>query len=142
MKFLIYIVGLRRSSGMKSGKFIWSDKHQKFIFEGRELTLDEFNTLMAGQWPMQKLAHQQVSGFAFVDEPAAEIPVEETAPAIGETSADSEPEQAEIEQENTEEQPAGDEDTADESPSDEAPASDDEESTIPRNPRKPRKPKN
>ena len=144
MKFLIYIVGLRRSSGMKSGKFIWSDKHQKFIFEGRELTLDEFNTLMAGQWPMQKLAHQQVSGFAFVEDPGAEIPVEEAAPVIDEApvAEESEPEQPEIEQGATEEQPAGDEDTADEAPSDEAQASDDEESTIPRNPRKPRKPKN
>lgn len=140
MKFLIYIVGLRRSSGMKSGKFIWSDKHQKFIFEGRELELEEFNNLMAGQWPMQKLAHQQVSGFAFVDEPAAEIPTEETSieSADDETPADeSEPEQPEVEQETTEEAPANEE-----APSDETPASDDEETTIPRNPRKPRKPKN
>jgi hypothetical protein len=131
MKFLIYIVGLRRSSGMKSGKFIWSDKHQKFIFEGRELDLEEFNNLMAGQWPMQKLAHQQVSGFAFVDAPAAEIPAEKTfsEPAPNE---ESEPEQPAIEQETA----------AEETPSDETPASDDEEGTIPRNPRKPRKPKN
>jgi hypothetical protein len=87
MKFLLYIVGLRRTSGAKSGEFLYSPKHDKFIYQGRELEMDEFNTLMAKQWPMQRLANQQVSGFAFVpseavsdkptDAPAIEVPVDD-----------------------------------------------------------------
>jgi len=96
MKFLLYIVGLRRSSGAKSGEFLYSPKHDKFIYQGRELEAEEFNRLMAQQWPLQRMANQQVSGFAFVpadveesesekpkffefpvDAPAIEVPVDD-----------------------------------------------------------------
>jgi hypothetical protein len=120
MKFLLYIVGLRRSSGAKSGEFLYSPKHDKFIYQGRELEMDEFNTLMEKQWPMQRMANQQVSGFAFVpsetesdepakpnffefpidagnpvttDEPAIEIPVDDEGLIDGdEQPADETPE--------------------------------------------------
>lgn len=66
MKFLLYLVGLRRSSGTKSGEFIYNEKYDKFIYQGRELDAEEFNTLMAKQWPLQRMANQQVSGFVVV----------------------------------------------------------------------------
>jgi hypothetical protein len=72
MKFLLYLVGLRRSSGTKSGEFIYNSKYDKFIYQGRELDAEEFNTLMAKQWPLQRMANQQVSGFV-VTEPVAVI---------------------------------------------------------------------
>lgn len=140
MKFLIYVVGLRRSGGMKSGQFIWSDKHQKFIYEGRELEMEEFNKLMAGQFPMQKLANMQVSGYAFEEkeaeslpEPAAEIAPEapaEEAPAEeapAEQNESNEPEclTPEVEAVEAPEQPEADD-------------SDEEPIVIPRKPRKPK----
>lgn len=64
MKFLIYIVGLRRNSGLKAGEFFYNEKHDKFIYQNRELDAEEFNTLMAQRWPLQNMANQQVSGFA------------------------------------------------------------------------------
>jgi hypothetical protein len=120
IKFFIYIVGLRRSSGMKAGKFLWSDKHQKFIYEGRELELDEFNTLMAEQWPLQRLANQQVSGFAYVEQESVAEPIVET------------PDEPVVET------PAEDPVNPIDSPADD----DDETASIPRNTRKSRKPKN
>jgi hypothetical protein len=137
MKFLIYVVGLRRSGGMKSGQFIWSDKHQKFIYEGRELEMEEFNKLMAGQFPMQKLANMQVSGYAFEEkeaeslpEPAAEIapevPVEE-APTKEAPTEPNEPEcpAPEVEAVEAPEQPESED-------------SDEEPIVIPRKTRKPK----
>jgi hypothetical protein len=117
MKFLIYLVGLRRSSGLKSGQFMWSDQHQKFIYQGRELELEEFNQLMSGQWPLQKMANLQVSGFAFVDKPSKS----KEKPA---------PEQ----QEQKNEEPKEQEQEAPESPSNSA--EDEEEPIIPRRTRK------
>lgn len=67
MKFLIYIVGIRRTSGLKAGEFFYNEKHDKFIYQNRELEAEEFNTLMAKRWPMQNMANQQVSGFAIVE---------------------------------------------------------------------------
>lgn len=74
MKFLIYIVGLRRTSALKAGEFFYSEKHDKFIYQNRELDAEEFNKLMAQRWPLQNMANQQVSGFAIpeVVEPAKE----------------------------------------------------------------------
>lgn len=74
MKFLIYIVGLRRTSGLKAGEFFYNEKHDKFIYQNRELDAEEFNKLMAQRWPLQNMANQQVSGFAIpeVVEPAKE----------------------------------------------------------------------
>ena len=89
MKFLLYIIGLRRTSGSKSGEFIYSDKHQKFIYQGRELDADEFNVLMAKQWPLQRMANQQVSGFAFV--PDETETVETPKPAFFEFPLTDEP---------------------------------------------------
>jgi hypothetical protein len=127
---------------MKSGKFIWSDKHQKFIFEGRELELDEFNSLMANSWPMQKLAHQQVSGFAFVDEIVDAKPIQaEPTIAVIEDFAPTEEYTAPLEtNQETQEQ---DENIDGIIPiAEEALESTDEVPIlIPRNPRKPRKPK-
>jgi hypothetical protein len=67
MKFLIYLVGLRRTSGLKSGEFFYNEKHGKFIYQNRELDAEEFNTLMAKRWPLQSMANQQVGGFAIVE---------------------------------------------------------------------------
>lgn len=64
MKFLIYIVGLRRTSALKAGEFFYNEKHDKFIYQNRELDAEEFNKLMAQRWPLQNMANQQVSGFA------------------------------------------------------------------------------
>lgn len=74
MKFLIYIVGLRRTSALKSGEFFYNEKHDKFIYQNRELDAEEFNSLMAQRWPLQNMANQQVSGFAIpeVTAPAKE----------------------------------------------------------------------
>jgi hypothetical protein len=77
MKFLIYIVGLRRTSGLKAGEFFYNEKHDKFIYQNRELDAEEFNKLMAQRWPLQNMANQQVSGFAIVE--VAEEPAKEDA---------------------------------------------------------------
>lgn len=91
--------------------------------------MDEFNTLMEKQWPMQRMANQQVSGFAFVpsetesgepakpnffefpidagnpvttDEPAIEIPVDDEGLIDGdEQPADETPETPETEEPST-----------------------------------------
>lgn len=78
MKFLIYIVGLRRTSALKAGEFFYNEKHDKFIYQNRELDAEEFNKLMAQRWPLQSMANQQVSGFA-IAEPAKE-PKEDAKP--------------------------------------------------------------
>lgn len=83
MKFLIYIVGLRRNSGQKAGEFFYNEKHDKFIYQNRELDADEFNTLMAQRWPLQNMANQQVSGFAITA--VEEVAQEPTKPTKGES---------------------------------------------------------
>ena len=52
----------------RGGEFFYNEKHDKFIYQNRELDADEFNKLMAQRWPMQNMANQQVSGFAFEEE--------------------------------------------------------------------------
>lgn len=109
MKFLLYIVGLRRTSGAKSGEFLYSPKHDKFIYQGRELEMDEFNQLMEKQWPLQRMANQQVSGFAFI-------------PADVKDGKTTEPKFFEFPLEPTIEVPVDDEGLIDEQPADEPPA--------------------
>ena len=129
MKFLLYIIGLRRTSGSKSGEFIYSDKHQKFIYQGRELEADEFNVLMAKQWPLQRMANQQVSGFAFVPDETEEVetpkpaffefPLNDETPPI-DAPIDDAP--AETGEEETDSEPVIDQSPAEETPETEEPA--------------------
>lgn len=81
MKFLIYIVGLRRTSGLKAGEFFYNEKHDKFIYQNRELDAEEFNKLMAQRWPLQSMANQQVSGFVLEEEKPTSVE-EKPAPKV------------------------------------------------------------
>ena len=71
--------------------------------------MDEFNQLMEKQWPLQRMANQQVSGFAFI-------------PADVKDGKTTEPKFFEFPLEPTIEVPVDDEGLIDEQPADEPPA--------------------
>ncbi len=43
MKLIIYVTGALILNGHARGGFLWSEKHQCYIWKGRELTPVEFN---------------------------------------------------------------------------------------------------